>query len=261
MATKLPKTPEEALRFDPWQAAEEVTGKSYKDDEQTNKMGTALHLASVRNTIQIMTAAGDSHPGMKAIKFQHVIQTNGFELIGSELVESEGCWLYWNAYWRTPGQLLLCEYLHWKGKVLGGAMALNNATCYYNWRPYDDVVKSGELYHFVSGGYCHRENEDDPDISRPLLWIGDHDACTGIITALNRMDACGDFIEPWVESTHLWAVVGSLECPPQVDNGCVYDDITLDRLRKQLPSRILDLIAFDQYEASCKARKDRLSNM
>ncbi len=249
MPPKVPTTPAEAMRFDPLKAAEELTGKSYKDDEQTDQMGTALHFAHVQNTRRIMEAAGDSHYSIKAVQFQHIIQSNGFELIGEELVESDKCWLHWHAYWRTPGQLLLCEYLDWKGSSGSRAMSVNSGNCHYNWRPKPEIVDDGSVWDMTSSGrFYHQE---------PSIWIGDHDVREGIITSLNRLAANGEFIEPWVEAGHLWAVVGSLEVPGHYDPNRDYDGITVSRLRRQLPAHTHDLILLDAFEADHKEARAR----
>jgi len=236
------------MRFDPRRAAEELTGKSYKDDEETEWMGTTLHLAHVQNTRKLMQAAGDSHYNMPAVEFQHIVQTHGFELVGEELVESDSCWLYWHAYWRTPGQLLLCEYSHWKGESERYSMSVNNAKCHYNWRPKPEVVKKADMWDLTSSGGFHMRDEYDGE----PIWIGDHDAREGIITSLNNLAANGEFIEPWVETGHLWAIVGNLESPQGYDHSFDYIGVTVSRLRRCLPTRIQDLILLDKYEADHK---------
>ena len=252
MLPSMPTTPAEAMRFDPLQAAEEATGKSYKSDELTEKLGMALHLAHVQNTRQIMTAAGDSHFGMNAIQFQELLLSNGFVHLGSELVASSRCWLYWNAYWRTPGQLLFCDYMHWHAAAEQTRMTVNSATCYYNWRPHD--ADAGTYADALSSGHFHHDGDCQRPLTTPWTWIGDHDAREGIITALNRMAACGEFIEPWVEPPFLHATVGQYEKPEQGERSN-YGVITVNRLRKQLPVHIQELILLDDYEARHVTRR------
>ena len=188
MLPELPKTPEEAMRFDPLAEAERITGKSYKEDKDTEALGLQLHFAHVQNKRRVMENAGDTDFSCSMIKFDHILRSNGFEPVGAELVESDRCWLYWHAYWRSPGQLLLCEYLDWIGeRGAEPSMCVNNAKCWYNWRP----DSTDNHWEYTSSGHFAKDEDD-------LVWIGDHDAREGIITSLNRLAANGEFLEPWV---------------------------------------------------------------
>jgi len=224
------------MRFDPTAAAEWMSGCKVDEDANTLMLSNALHQLDVESPRELVRAARDSYYNMKALEFHLVAQRLGFRSIGRELVASDGCWLFWRAYWRTPGQLLLCEYGHWDDEP--EAWFLNKATLYYNWHPSAELYGDSEAYRCTSTGRFYGSWVHP-------LWAGMHDCRTGFVELLSRLDRNGRFIEPWAYTPPLWAVVGRIE---ETRWRGRYHECTCARLREQLPSEIQGLINLEEFE-------------
>lgn len=78
---KSPQTTQELLDFDPLAHAEELTGKSYKDDEDTMKVGFGAHLIYGDIKRQRLAEERDTHWGVHFDTFQQIMTELGFHQV------------------------------------------------------------------------------------------------------------------------------------------------------------------------------------
>jgi hypothetical protein len=180
------------LNTDPLQLAEQVTGKSYKDDEATSALGLFAMLANNLIKEEALKAADDTYYNIPTADFLRIIEADGFVVLRSvPIVGDEGRldtqYVLWNP---DEGLLMHCDTYY-------GQKTINSCTVYFNWR---QRVRGGGFPDSCSGHYT-----GDFDNKEALLtWVGHMDGREGLIHKLTKMRADGAFQRQWVERPFLW---------------------------------------------------------
>jgi hypothetical protein len=197
---------EEALRFDALAAAEKVTGKTYKEDKETEHLGVAMHLAAVQGKKKILEMVDDTTFSHEAFDYIRIVKEEGFELIledefqGKEFADS--LYVFWH-----PDGILLCFDTYWNHK------SVNGGKFYYNWRPDSEVLEDRPWRFTSSGHYTYPGGalaKHDPQAwdrakeKGEVFWSGDHDCREGLRHHLKMLRKHGTFLTPWIESPFLW---------------------------------------------------------
>lgn len=144
---------EKMLKTDPLREAEEVTGKSYKEDEKTEKLGFALHMLHADSKRAALMSRGDSHYGISLGEYLRIVTEIGFEpalelpFYSNSSEQEEKLYIMWH----NDGILLVFDTF--RGMLNGGKF-------YYNCE-----IQNDEFFKATSSGHCAREN----------VWAGDHD--------------------------------------------------------------------------------------
>lgn len=184
---------QDMLNFDAFGAAEAITGKSYKDDEETRNLGMLMHMRHTEVEKEELALRDDTYYGVPfttALTIFHDLGfVDGYErsfvspLTGDTeshmvLVHPDGILMNVNSYGDN----------------------LNSATMFYQWEHDDEV--DGQL-HMESGHYS-AEAYNNPENSRKV-WIGSHDARIGIRHTLDVLRNKGRFLSKWVDKDYfLW---------------------------------------------------------
>lgn len=117
------------LNFDPLSMAEEITGRSYKEDEDTSQLGLLLHIAHNNKKERILNEIGDTTFIMKLDKYLEVIKGFGFqEIYVEDFTDKDGRDnKLFVLYHYELGILLEFDTFYGSG--------VNGGKFYYNWSP------------------------------------------------------------------------------------------------------------------------------
>ena len=172
---------EEALRFDALLHAEEITGKSYKTDGDTEMLGVALHMSHGQQKRTLLKNAGDAYWAMPMSEWVALVESMGFERIFSMAIPDTPDFFY---MWWKPGILL-------KADTYNGPDGLNGAMAYFNYKgPRSAMFK-------CSSGHAGTVDGEE-------VWEGSVDAREGFRFAMDRMQAAGEFLPVWIGNPFLW---------------------------------------------------------
>ena len=252
---------EEMLRVDPFRDAETITGKNYKEDKDTDKLGMELFFRANEAKDHVLESNADTYYNIPWSFFVERVLDLGFELVHEEPCsyknnENE----IFQVYYRKPGQVLICA-------SYGDQETVNSCSVYYNWRP-DNRSKcyeftSGGGYYFVDpadeekcrelgkGHDCRSKEPNPADVfwnklfdEGKVVWSGDHDGREALVHNMARLEKNGHFIEPWPCPPLIHAVV-----PDKDTEKPDYAALTMELLRK-LPQRVQDVmnLEHERYE-------------
>lgn len=226
MSTEESKNLGEILKKDPLHIAEQITGKSYKEDKDTSVLGMGLHIAHTANKKQMLKNDKDSYMGMSYKLYIDLLEELGFKQILMVQFESQ-----WNdrdkffVFWRDDGILL--KFDTFSGETVNGG------SFFYNWKPNDIKEMGGAT---SSGGFDDCGHEDDHS---KWVWYGNHDCREAIRFHIKQLEEFGSFVTPWEKIPFLWLCHhGDKDKNGKQDN---YKEIGLERSQK-LPKRVLDVI-------------------
>lgn len=231
------------LNNDPLHSAEQMTGKSYKEDEATSSLGFMMNVYNNMAKEKTLKSIGDTVFNMDWLAYCEMIETFGFGLMTEDFSPDggESIRVY---YHEKDGLLLYADSYHGNR---------NGAKVYYNWQPnlkpkeewkdpsvgefvsYFEVTSSGGFYH-----PNHERNMIPDDVSNPIwknvAWVGNHDAREALSFNLRRLREKGAFLPKWKKMPYMW-LVGHWEKGDKVD----YKSIVKNRI-KRLPQWVQDNI-------------------
>lgn len=201
------------LNYDPLAEAERVRGTSYKDDEDTMRLGLGLAMIHNANKESLLRKAADSYLNMPFADQLALFAELGFEEVYREAFTGSGGDETFVILWHNDGVLATCESYNGTRR--------NSAKVYYNYRHPDGYPG----FHLTSSGGMRGD-----------VWVGDHDAREGIRHNLDAMRAEGSFVAPWIERPFLWLLNYS-ESKGEYD----YDAINEAKIAR-LPQHVRDAI-------------------
>lgn len=216
----------ELLRFDPLYFVEGLTGKSYKEDPETERDGMLLHITHTRRKNEILRSIGDSHLGISWVEYAKLLMNYGFRIVltetfvppthnPTEVPPKE----YYLVLWHPKGILATVESYYGK--------SLNSSKVYYN-IAFTEYACMGidDRWPFTSSGSFAWEVDFDAEPHKGFgrlrdvdiyprkseawgftgVWVGDHDGREGIINALEGLQTVGEFLPEWIQQPFLWLV-------------------------------------------------------
>lgn len=172
-------TIKEHLEFDAFHVAGQMTGKSYKDDSETESLGMGLLIAANRNREQALQKSGDTYMGMAFAEFLRVAESEGFAILSHEPIEGADYPDTFAILWKASEGLLMRAESYWGGK------STNSAEVYFN-------LQTDRFPHRASGEFCDG------------AFIGHFDCRQGLRYALAEMRAQGQFLPQWRRRPFLW---------------------------------------------------------
>jgi len=180
------------LDFDPLLTAEQITGKSYKEDDETSSLGLVLHILHNKDKQKRLNESMDTYYSQKENGFMEVVADLGFKKVYSE--DFDGNYVKDElAVWvLKEGVLLVTETFGWSSEK---ERSINKASIYYNIEPLDGDPNS--IYPCLQSGGFHK----NPD--GKLIWVGNHDVREGLRFHVNQLRKYGRFVTPWFEQPHL----------------------------------------------------------
>lgn len=129
-------TVERALNTDPILAAEKLTGKSYKEDKETDSLGMFLHMEHAQAKAKILEEAGDTHYNSPLDQYLAVTERLGFTVVSKRPFaynehRDDPTTLHHFVLVHPGGAILIFDTYRWgqePEKVNGGKLL-------YNWKP------------------------------------------------------------------------------------------------------------------------------
>lgn len=207
------------LHTDALAAAEEITGKSYKDDDTTMAIGFIGHLSLTERKAQALQAIGDTNYRQSLYDHLDVFVKLGFEIVYTEDFLA-------NEYGYKEKIFILWH--HEKG-ILGvvesyGGDRINHSNIYYNVQ----LNSLDDIWKYTSS---HGAILDD------LVLQGNHDTREGLRVAINGLEKIGEFMPVWKYNS-VFALATYVEWKiPDVN----YKAITAKRI-SNLPQEVQDAI-------------------
>lgn len=188
------------LKFDPLQAAEDLTGRSYKQDSVTEALGFALMVQHGQTKAKLLEESGDSTLSNELKKYKQIISEIGFEPAASFPFQRPG----WGQE-DSPVDDVLFVYAHRQyGIVLVFDSycrdRVNGGNFFYCWRS-----NGGETWNLNSSGSyeseTHPDWRHDPQFDKgnpeDLYWAGSHDCREAIRHKISALASNGNFLPKW----------------------------------------------------------------
>lgn len=220
----------ELLSFDPFAAAEQMTGCEYKDDEGTSALGMLLTMAHGERKNAHLMELDDTVLSNNLDRYIRIVTEMGFEqvlklpfsgkLFGDDEPRNEHHFIFAH---RHRGLLLAFDTF--------GGDRVNGGKVYYCWRPDDGDVSNA--YRFTSSGsWCDFDSSN-------CYWFGDHDCREALRFKLQRLADNGTFLQRWPEDNKrfLWL----LHYMDSKQDGYDYKAITEERIA-MLPRWVQEMI-------------------
>lgn len=237
---------EEILKFDPLDAAEKLTGKSYKEDDGTGALGFVLNMAHSGIKSKVLQEMGDSTLSNNLDRYLEIVKGIGFE-IALELP-----FMAKSSYDRVPRSEKFFMMIHREKGILLKfdtfcTDSVNGGDFYYCWKPKPDIDRGIRSNVLSSGGL---ESESDPDWRRNPKYdksgapddaycSGSHDCREAIVHKIKQLTDNGTFLSPWPKdpTRFLWF----LHHQDTKEDGYDYKEINEERI-KMLPQWARDVI-------------------
>lgn len=184
------------LKFDPLLQAEKETGKSYKEDEDTNSLGLGMMLMNNEFKARALRDSGDTVFSSKLTDYLEVVVALGFECVLKVPFQREADGKKIDnmmfVFWHPDGILLKFDTFSWGA----GDLTINSSNFYYNWKPSVE-----NRWEFTSSGKYHwpeeeRKNED----FKPEIWVGYHDGREALKHKIEGLRQNGEFLSEWIEN-------------------------------------------------------------
>lgn len=173
---------QEILNFDPLQFAENMTGKSYKQDEQTSSLGLAVHLLAGDIKREHLESLDDTHfrtPFEDALRIFH---SEGFDIVLDEPIKTEKRDDRYVVMWHPDGILLIVDSY---GEYV------NSCDFHYCFRFHPKQDNFHRNWSVLSS-HCSEYDSDGE-----LTICGYHDGREGFRHQLQTLREHGDFRIPW----------------------------------------------------------------
>lgn len=211
---------DDILRFDSLDAAEKITGKSYKDDKETAALGLLLAMAHNESKKRLLSESCDTYMGQPIDKYLAVVRDIGFKdgVEQSFPGSSDRCVEKYFLMWHPDGILL--SFDTYNGDLVNGG------SVYYNWAPDVD-----DWFKYTSSGR-------GDTIGGRFVWFGYHDAREALKYNLQVLRDHGRFLNPWVTCGSLF--LGSYQDHKENSDTSKYESLNLAYLQR-LPSEALGI--------------------
>lgn len=222
----------ELSQIDPLSRAEELSGKSYKEDDSTMFHGMQMQFRLSQAKTEILKELGDTTFRTETNRYIEIIENFGFELglqegfYSTSSEENENFYIYFH-----PLYSIVLRFDTYRGSI-------NSSTYYFNYA-FKDKVSFGWSGHYYSPYWNLKTNSENPNpIPEPrwdcknnqswedyrdivdiwgeenkkykeennlyYLFVGNMDGREGLISNLTRMIENGIFLTDWVETPFLW---------------------------------------------------------
>jgi hypothetical protein len=195
------KSMDQALHFDPLASAEKISGKSYKEDEQTGFLGMALAMGNNMAKDKMLQSQDDVSYSSSLRDYCRILKELGFKLILTEpfdvpaqhqndIPRNEVLSICWH-----PEKAILCVFDSYQLDPLTSSGKINSAHWYFTYKP--TSVKEFYDNNFRVSGQWHGFNENDIKDESNMMWIGNWNAREAIRYQMKKFDTFGLFINPW----------------------------------------------------------------
>ncbi len=186
------------LTIDAVALAEDLTGKSWKEDENVGLTSLGLQMKLSRFKELAMRSLKDTHYGMSTEEFIGLLTEKGFQLVYLEEFTRDSihnhCKDQLNVFFhRGDGVLLIFDTYNQK--------SVNGGVFHYCWTPVGgelskryDVTSSGGWESISEPDWRKTYDEGTPG---DLYWRGNHDCREGMFRDIQRLKEAGTLLSPW----------------------------------------------------------------
>ena len=194
--------------FDPLGVAEELTGKSYKDSEETTAIGFVLNMNFAKIKREALQAMDDTHMSSDYNEYVVKLIKLGFVEIYNQEFKN-----YQNAWWPETADTKPLEHFKIFWNPLGVLFTLesynkhvNSAHAYFNWKSTDPTNPLKRPQHCSNGMILKDRNKANAwrDEDNFLAWECGEDMREGLIYKMVRYMTDGVFLPKWHTAPHLW---------------------------------------------------------
>jgi len=264
---------DKALKYDSLSEAEKITGKSYKEDELTGKIGFMNHVLHSQKKNDLLNSVDDTTFSESEEEYLRKVTDFGFEiLLKDEFETKEGKERFYIMFHRKYSILLSWDTF--RGSRNGGKL-------YYNF-----IIPESGRFDMTSSGGCVNHSEKpysylfNQDITQHMLpdelrntqpkwktcddwdeydkqlkiweskvddylldkklitiWSGDHDCREGLKHNMNKIAEQTTFLKKWVNQPFLWLLHHGDTEKADYD----YKEINKERISR-LPKDIQEII-------------------
>jgi len=175
----------EALKFDPLNIAEKITGKDYQDDKYTTGLGMSFMLKNNQHKDCLLKLRDDAYFSMLFKDYAELVKDFGFSLIHEHPYKSR---------YDKRDEIFQVYFYEKYGIILDITSydkRINSSTFYYNFK-----FKDEKYYNITSSGHCYEKDT--------TIWIGNHDGREALKFHIEQILQCATFIVPWVERPFLF---------------------------------------------------------
>lgn len=215
---------QQMLDLDPLGEAERLTGKSYKEDPETMRLGFGLHILHAQGKAEELERRDDTSMRTPFAETLRIYTDLGFDVVHEHLFPGT----YSD---RREAFLVLFRPDGVLAKVESYGESTSTSQVYYNWEhPVDGV----DRWALTSSGHYHTPSYD----AGRRIWIGNHDVREGLRHKLARLEANGRFRTPWIERPFLWLLDFSQTKVKDYDHEAITADVV-----SRLPRDVQRVIA------------------
>lgn len=190
----MPLLNDDILNFDALNTAEKITGKSYKEDKETELLGIALHIGHAEDKKARLMESCDSYFSQPLENYLSIVYELGFQIAYTEEIPpkkdedrlSDAYFIFYH-----PDGIILEFDSYW------GMKSINGGRFFYNWRP--NLPKSNNFRVLSSGTYAVYDDE-----TNNYIWSGNHDCREAIKYNIEKLREHGTFVTPWVDCPIHW---------------------------------------------------------
>ena len=175
---------QEALNYDGLAEAEKVTGKSYKDDEETERLGFIMSIVGNQRKNNLLEETGDTNFNTTFAVYEEIAEKIGF-VKGFERFYDDGTRL---CIYHYEGFILKIGTYKWDSS---SEESINTAILYYNLVPKDP---QGPWRWTSSGSY------------RDGIWAGDHDVREGLKHKISMLQEFCIVLPKWKRRPFFWFI-------------------------------------------------------
>jgi hypothetical protein len=227
---------DQALSFDPLDAAERLTGESLHDHNSSAvTLGFLLMHKSGAHKDRLLKAAKDTYFNIPMTEFLTLLEANGFQIVLTEDVRL-------NPRYDEGGNKFR---MAWNGSVL---------LVFDSYRG-DTVINGGHAYYCYNGPYMNDhgscswvldENRETVKINDLPVIRGHHDIREGLFHKLSKLSKAGTLMSKWIGTDFLWLLHymdTKDENGDQFKGSDGYDYKAINRTRfAKLPQEVQDAI-------------------
>jgi len=190
----MPLLNDDLLKFDALNTAEKITGKSYKEDKETELLGLALHIGHAEEKKSRLMESCDTYFGQSIENYLSVVYELGFKAAYTEEIPpkkdedrlSDAYFIFYH-----PEGIILEFDSYW------GMKSVNGGRFFYNWRPNRPEFNNYKI--LSSGTYAIYSKETDN-----YIWSGHHDCREALRYNIELLRKHGTFVTPWVNCPINW---------------------------------------------------------
>lgn len=187
------------LGYDSLAEAERITGKSYKEDEVTGKLGLLLHMEHTQRKRDELMVRQDTYYSIPFTEAVDVALDIGFKPVWTHAgTSSYGHPQKTIIFWHEGILLTMNDY---KG-------CLNSANIHFNWRPSSGKSDEfGPIFDLpVSGSMKHRGPGFEDIDGDPWVFVGSIHVVEGLKHRVEQLRASGEVLTEWYVTDDLLGI-------------------------------------------------------